>query len=129
PVRRLHRLPVLRADPATSRGVIGGWPDGETAVSVGGRPAAPWPSHAYDPLHYELSAPAGAATPARSHPADAQTSRDRGGSFCLRENLMTSTTPSGVDHPEDAFHVYDTTLRDGAQQEGLAFSVEDKLAV
>ena len=33
-------------------------------------------------------------------------------------------------HPEpDAFHVYDTTLRDGAQQEGLAFSVADKLAV
>jgi 2-isopropylmalate synthase len=29
----------------------------------------------------------------------------------------------------DSFHVYDTTLRDGAQQEGLAFSVEDKLAV
>jgi 2-isopropylmalate synthase len=31
--------------------------------------------------------------------------------------------------PHDAFHVYDTTLRDGAQQEGLAFSVADKLAV
>ncbi|MCY7372103.1 MAG: citramalate synthase [Spirochaetaceae bacterium] len=30
---------------------------------------------------------------------------------------------------EDSFHVYDTTLRDGAQQEGLAFSVADKLAV
>src|SRR6188472_1405095 len=31
--------------------------------------------------------------------------------------------------PTDDFHVYDTTLRDGAQQEGLAFSVADKLAV
>ena len=30
---------------------------------------------------------------------------------------------------DDSFHVYDTTLRDGAQQEGLAFSVVDKLAV
>ncbi|MGI8646195.1 MAG: citramalate synthase, partial [Nocardioides sp.] len=29
----------------------------------------------------------------------------------------------------DDFHVYDTTLRDGAQQEGLSFSVDDKLAV
>ncbi|MDQ1627387.1 MAG: 2-isopropylmalate synthase [Actinomycetota bacterium] len=29
----------------------------------------------------------------------------------------------------ESFHVYDTTLRDGAQQEGLAFSVGDKLAV
>ena len=28
-----------------------------------------------------------------------------------------------------SFHVYDTTLRDGAQQEGLAFSVADKLAI
>ena len=31
--------------------------------------------------------------------------------------------------PSDAFHVYDTTLRDGAQQEGLALSVADKLAI
>ena len=29
----------------------------------------------------------------------------------------------------DAFHVYDTTLRDGAQQEGLSLTVADKLAV
>src|SRR3954447_16452300 len=28
-----------------------------------------------------------------------------------------------------AFHVYDTTLRDGAQQEGLTLSVADKLAI
>ena len=29
----------------------------------------------------------------------------------------------------DAFHVYDTTLRDGAQREGISYSVKDKLAV
>ena len=30
---------------------------------------------------------------------------------------------------DDAFHIYDTTLRDGAQQEGLNLSVHDKLAI
>ncbi|MDQ1685240.1 MAG: 2-isopropylmalate synthase, partial [Frankiaceae bacterium] len=30
---------------------------------------------------------------------------------------------------DDAFHVYDTTLRDGTQRESLSLSVEDKLAV
>ncbi|GAA3108476.1 hypothetical protein [Nonomuraea salmonea] len=30
---------------------------------------------------------------------------------------------------DDRFHVYDTTLRDGAQQEGLNLTVADKLAV
>jgi 2-isopropylmalate synthase len=30
---------------------------------------------------------------------------------------------------DDAFHVYDTTLRDGAQREGITYSVADKLAV
>jgi 2-isopropylmalate synthase len=30
---------------------------------------------------------------------------------------------------DDGFHVYDTTLRDGAQQEGLNLTVADKLAV
>lgn len=29
----------------------------------------------------------------------------------------------------DEFHVYDTTLRDGAQREGISYSVNDKLAV
>jgi 2-isopropylmalate synthase len=37
---------------------------------------------------------------------------------------MSDATPLG-----DAFHVYDTTLRDGSQREGLTLSVEDKLAV
>ncbi len=36
---------------------------------------------------------------------------------------MTSTAD------RDAFHVYDTTLRDGAQREGISYSVTDKLAV
>jgi 2-isopropylmalate synthase len=31
--------------------------------------------------------------------------------------------------PSDAFHVYDTTLRDGAQSEGLSLSVNDKLSI
>src|SRR3954470_20197880 len=30
---------------------------------------------------------------------------------------------------DDGFHVYDTTLRDGAQQEGLNLSVADKIAI
>jgi len=34
-----------------------------------------------------------------------------------------------VPKPSDAFHVYDTTLRDGAQREGLSLSVNDKLAI
>ena len=34
-----------------------------------------------------------------------------------------------MNRPDDAFHVYDTTLRDGAQREGISYSVADKLAV
>ena len=34
-----------------------------------------------------------------------------------------------MSRPGDAFHVYDTTLRDGAQREGVSYSVADKLAV
>ena len=31
--------------------------------------------------------------------------------------------------PDDSFHVFDTTLRDGAQREGVALTVADKLAI
>src|SRR4051812_5754994 len=34
-----------------------------------------------------------------------------------------------TDARDDGFHVYDTTLRDGAQREGMSLSVVDKLAV
>ena len=44
-------------------------------------------------------------------------------------NDLSELTEPAAAVMSDAFHVYDTTLRDGAQQEGLAFSVADKLAV
>src|SRR6187397_1854616 len=41
-----------------------------------------------------------------------------------------ATTPGRRTPPlDDAFHVFDTTLRDGAQREGITYSVVDKLAV
>nr|WP_240759769.1 citramalate synthase [Phytoactinopolyspora endophytica] len=42
---------------------------------------------------------------------------------------MTSTEEQGQTVDVERFHVYDTTLRDGAQQEGLSLSVQDKLAI
>jgi len=39
------------------------------------------------------------------------------------------TTPSYGHHDPSDFHVYDTTMRDGAQQEGLNLSVQDKLHI
>ena len=41
---------------------------------------------------------------------------------------MSRTDPAGTPLGDD-FHVYDTTLRDGAQREGICYSVADKLAV
>src|SRR5256885_1015361 len=40
----------------------------------------------------------------------------------------TRNTPAGTPLG-DAFHVFDTTLRDGAQREGISYSVADKIAV
>jgi 2-isopropylmalate synthase len=41
---------------------------------------------------------------------------------------MPRTSPAGTPLG-DEFHLYDTTLRDGAQREGISYSVADKLAV
>jgi 2-isopropylmalate synthase len=41
---------------------------------------------------------------------------------------MSRTSPAGTPLG-DEFHLYDTTLRDGAQREGISYSVPDKLAV
>ena len=40
---------------------------------------------------------------------------------------MSRTEPAGTPLG-DAFHVYGTTLRDGAQREGISYSVADKLS-
>ncbi|WP_031505673.1 citramalate synthase [Streptomyces megasporus] len=37
--------------------------------------------------------------------------------------------PGDASHVSDAFHVFDTTLRDGAQREGINLSVTDKLTI
>ncbi len=43
--------------------------------------------------------------------------------------MDSSATAGGHVLDREAFHVYDTTLRDGAQQEGLNLSVQDKLHI
>ncbi len=42
---------------------------------------------------------------------------------------METSSPGGHVLDREGFHVYDTTLRDGAQQEGLNLSVQDKLHI
>ncbi|MFD6419026.1 citramalate synthase [Streptomyces sp. NPDC060194] len=39
------------------------------------------------------------------------------------------TEPNTATAPDDAFHVFDTTLRDGAQREGINLTVADKLTI
>jgi 2-isopropylmalate synthase len=46
----------------------------------------------------------------------------------IEESLVSRTGPASTPLG-DEFHVYDTTLRDGAQREGISYSVADKLAV
>lgn len=41
---------------------------------------------------------------------------------------MTKDAPA-FQAPSDGFHVFDTTLRDGAQREGISLTVADKLAI
>ncbi|RJQ81071.1 citramalate synthase [Pseudonocardiaceae bacterium YIM PH 21723] len=65
---------------------------------------------------------------------DAQTSRTHAGGFFVARTVPTTrrsaVTATPADTPlGDDFHVYDTTLRDGAQREGISYSVQDKLAV
>lgn len=38
-------------------------------------------------------------------------------------------TDGSTRHPDDSFHVFDTTLRDGAQREGINLTVADKLTI
>ena len=42
---------------------------------------------------------------------------------------LTASTPVRSSPLGDTFHLYDTTLRDGAQRQGISYSVADKLAV
>jgi 2-isopropylmalate synthase len=39
------------------------------------------------------------------------------------------TAPTPGSRPDDSFHVFDTTLRDGAQREGITLTVGDKLTI
>ena len=43
--------------------------------------------------------------------------------------MQTESYVTSKSAPSNDFHVYDTTLRDGAQREGISYSVSDKLAV
>ena len=55
-----------------------------------------------------------------------------GGLFVGQHTPATTPTEDrleGIDVSDTTFHVYDTTLRDGAQQEGMNLSVADKLAI
>src|SRR4030081_1992308 len=67
-----------------------------------------------------------------SHPAGGLFVCHQG--FPLTEERSPVPTPHSRTSPADtplgdSFHVYDTTLRDGAQREGITYSATDQLAV
>ncbi|WP_284575464.1 citramalate synthase [Streptomyces sp. 2P-4] len=43
--------------------------------------------------------------------------------------MTTTPATAPVQGPDDGFHVFDTTLRDGAQREGINLTVADKLTI
>jgi 2-isopropylmalate synthase len=45
------------------------------------------------------------------------------------ETAPGRTAPTPGHRPDDSFHVFDTTLRDGAQREGITLTVGDKLTI
>jgi 2-isopropylmalate synthase len=49
--------------------------------------------------------------------------------FAQQEKIPVTRTSPAATPLGDSFHVYDTTLRDGAQREGISYSATDKLAV
>src|SRR3954452_7090696 len=69
--------------------------------------------------HYQL------ARQPHSSPGRRATLSYTGRFFCCPSPRPESSAMTS----RDEFHVYDTTLRDGAQQEGLNLSVADKLAI
>src|ERR1700749_2793437 len=62
--------------------------------------------------------------PPKARHVGAQTSR-----VLARGLFVWTRNPGDIPMLDDTFHLYDTTLRDGAQQEGLNLSVADKLVI
>src|SRR5215469_1163091 len=81
------------------------------------------------PDHYRQARRYLAGPTSRPAPTGAQTSRIREGSFVCGGGSREPIPENGLQMPDERFHVYDTTLRDGAQQEGLTLTVADKLAI